>query len=232
MQAPSMLRAETRTRLASARLQGVLLEIIEVVDGFERLSISIQQSQDSVTPEMKQWLRAAQPQLITMDEEMVWMINGHTGIYPRGVDGLAFWAVMPDLIADSAAGKDRKVAPFGVPEPQLHFVDLEYLNPDVSLRTFAADLSHKPAHQALLNYWAFLFSLVLLVAQNAFARQHRDWQRRQVDYPEQLGLEWGGVAMALAIAWAQSRMVEVGAVAAMVIRRARYQKIPSTPCGS
>lgn len=99
---------------------------------------------DTTPAAMKQWLREAQPRLLTMDEEKTWMLDGHTGIYPRGVDGLAFWAVMPDLIADSAVGKTAKVAPFGVPEPQLHFVDLEYLNSDESLRSFSSDLSHKP----------------------------------------------------------------------------------------
>lgn len=56
------------------------------------------------------------------------------------------------------------------------------------------------SHQPLTQYWVFLFSLVLLIAQNTYIRQHKDWQRREVDYPEQLGLGWGGIAVTLAIA--------------------------------
>jgi hypothetical protein len=56
------------------------------------------------------------------------------------------------------------------------------------------------SRQPLSNYWAFLFCVILLLAQNTFIRQHHEWERRRVDYPEQLGLEWGSVALALAIA--------------------------------
>jgi transglutaminase-like putative cysteine protease len=54
-------------------------------------------------------------------------------------------------------------------------------------------------HQPLTQYWIFLFCVVLLIAQNTFQRQHQEWQRRHVDYPEQIGMEWGGMALALAI---------------------------------
>ncbi|MBE0698696.1 MAG: hypothetical protein IH586_17395, partial [Anaerolineaceae bacterium] len=56
------------------------------------------------------------------------------------------------------------------------------------------------SRQPVTNYWLFLFCLILLIAQNNFIRQHREWQRRRVDYPDQLGLDWGAVAVALAIA--------------------------------
>jgi hypothetical protein len=39
----------------------------------------------------------------------------------------------------------RKVEPFGVPERSLHFLDLESFFPDDSKRSYADDLSHKPA---------------------------------------------------------------------------------------
>jgi hypothetical protein len=95
--------------------------------------------------DMKAWLREAQPSPGTLEDEHRYLLNTHVGQYPRGVDGLAFWATWPDVVADSAAGKEKKVAPYNVPEGQLHFLDLELLMPDEAARTFAPDLSHKPA---------------------------------------------------------------------------------------
>lgn len=89
-------------------------------------------------PDMKQWLRDAQPQVGDWDSERQFLLNGHIGIFPHGIDGLAFWAVFPDL------SRDKKVAPWGIDEGQLHFIDLEHFMPKVADRTFAADLSHKP----------------------------------------------------------------------------------------
>ncbi len=56
------------------------------------------------------------------------------------------------------------------------------------------------SRQPLMSYTVFLLSAILLVARTAFSREHEDWQRRKVDYPEQLGLEWGGVAVITALA--------------------------------
>lgn len=53
--------------------------------------------------------------------------------------------------------------------------------------------------QALSSYMVFLLCALLLVAYTEFCRQHEDWDRRKVDYPDQLGLEWGGSALALAV---------------------------------
>lgn len=100
---------------------------------------------DPATPaDMKQWLKDTQPQLGTVEDERQFLLHTKVGIYPHGVDGLAFWAVYPDLVAGAAADKDRKVAPFDTPESQLHFVDLEMLNADPARQSFAADLSNKP----------------------------------------------------------------------------------------
>lgn len=100
---------------------------------------------DATPPEMKAWLTKAQPQLATVDDERDYLMAGRAGVYPRGVDGLAFWSVTPDLITDSAEGKQRKLAPFNVPEGSLHFFDVEYFMPDEADRTFAPDLSHRPS---------------------------------------------------------------------------------------
>lgn len=72
---------------------------------------------------------------------------------------------------------------------------LEALLPVGFLFAVHIHLSRQPVN----NYWAFLFLAVLLIAQKTYARQHLDWQRRKVDYPEQIGLEWGGIALSLAI---------------------------------
>src|SRR3954463_9057641 len=48
---------------------------------------------------MKEWLRrgvAGGPQ--SLEEEKEFLLHKHVGIVPRGVDGLSFWAVMPDMI--------------------------------------------------------------------------------------------------------------------------------------
>lgn len=55
------------------------------------------------------------------------------------------------------------------------------------------------SRQPLVGYTVFLFSAVLLVARTAYSHHHEDWQRRRVDYPEQLGLEWGGAAAIAAL---------------------------------
>jgi transglutaminase-like putative cysteine protease len=41
--------------------------------------------------------------------------------------------------------------------------------------------------------------VLLLVVRTEYNRQHEEWQRRKVDYPEQLGLEWGGAAAAIVL---------------------------------
>ena len=96
----------------------------------------------AVPADMKQWLREAQPLLGDMESERQFLISGRVGTNPHGVDGLAFWAVFPDLI-----GREQKTAPWGIAEGQLHFIDLEHFMPKVADRTFAADLSHKPKLQ-------------------------------------------------------------------------------------
>ena len=42
---------------------------------------------------------------------------------PRGVDGLAYWAVIPD--ENALMDGEKKTQPYNVPERQLHFIDLE-----------------------------------------------------------------------------------------------------------
>ncbi len=55
------------------------------------------------------------------------------------------------------------------------------------------------SRQSLGNYMAFLFLVILLMVRTSFNKQQEDWQHRQVDYPDQLGLEWGAAAVGLAV---------------------------------
>ena len=55
------------------------------------------------------------------------------------------------------------------------------------------------SRQSLGSYMVFLLCALLLVARTEYNRQHEEWRVRRVDYPEQLGLEWGGSALALAV---------------------------------
>ncbi|MDB5289591.1 MAG: hypothetical protein JWL69_832 [Phycisphaerales bacterium] len=103
---------------------------------------------DPKTPEaMKQWLRKAAPDLRDAAGDKQFLLDARLGSYPRGADGLSLWAVVPDLIAaaDGTGENARKIEPFGVPERLLHFVDMEYFYPDDAKRSYADDLSHKPA---------------------------------------------------------------------------------------
>jgi hypothetical protein len=92
---------------------------------------------------MKDWLRRAAPGLMSMGQERQWFLTQRTGVFPRGADGIAFWATVPDLSALTEREGDV-VQPFGVHERLLHFLDVELFNPDPAKRTYRDDLSAKP----------------------------------------------------------------------------------------
>jgi hypothetical protein len=46
------------------------------------------------------------------------------------------------------------------------------------------------SRQPLSYYFVFLLFVFLLIAREAFFNRHHDWDTRQIDYPEQLGIEW------------------------------------------
>jgi hypothetical protein len=106
--------------------------------------------QDPQTPAgMKAWLREALPGLgADVESQRDYLLHARLGPFPRGADGLGFWAVVPDLQAlmDSGLPADRvkKVEPFNVGERQLHFIDLEYFMAEESRRRYRDDLSNKP----------------------------------------------------------------------------------------
>jgi hypothetical protein len=99
------------------------------------------------TPEpMRQWLRDSTPGLLDPTGEKEYFLRRRVGMYPRGADGLTFWATVPDLdvLAGGARENEKKVAPFGVSERLLHYIDLEYFMEAAEQRHYADDLSHKP----------------------------------------------------------------------------------------
>jgi hypothetical protein len=97
---------------------------------------------DKTPPEMKAWLREAAPDLMDMEGEKNWFMNQRMGIVPRGVDGLAYWSVIPD--ENALMDGEKKTPPFNVPERQLHFIDLEIFVTGDAKREYRNDLSAKP----------------------------------------------------------------------------------------
>jgi hypothetical protein len=112
-----------------------------------RIAAELLVADPSTPAAMKDWLKNANRQNLTMEQEREWFLHQRVGTFPRSADGLGFWATMPDMDKggpSSARGKQNEIEPFGLPEAQLHFVDLEYLNADEAKRTYMDDLSHKP----------------------------------------------------------------------------------------
>lgn len=100
---------------------------------------------DPTTPgEMKAWLRAACPGVLTLEQEKEYFMKQRVGLIPRGVEGILYWAVVPDMNALLASAEQKKIKPFNVPERMLHYVDLEYFVREEPKRRYAHDLSNKP----------------------------------------------------------------------------------------
>jgi len=98
---------------------------------------------ENTPPAMRQWLRDATPGVMDMDAERRWFVETRHGIVPRGVDGILYWCVAPDVVALMDQQK-AKVAPFGVPEQLLHYIDLELFLTGDRPREYRHDLSGKP----------------------------------------------------------------------------------------
>jgi hypothetical protein len=92
---------------------------------------------------MRQWLRDATPDLMDMEGERRWFLETRHGIVPRGADGIPYWSVVPDTVALMDQRKE-KLAPFGVPEQLLHYIDLELFLAGGERREYRHDLSGKP----------------------------------------------------------------------------------------
>lgn len=112
-----------------------------------RLAIADLIDREETPAEMKAWLCEAAVKVMSPCEVRADFIHKRHGVFPRGVDGIAYWAAMPDLVADSSRPTDL-VQPYGVPERSLHFIDLELFNPDNQRQTFLPDLSGRPGMDA------------------------------------------------------------------------------------
>lgn len=98
--------------------------------------------QDPTAPEeLKTFLRSVMPDAGDLQAQRDYFMTARLGAEPKGLSGLEFWVVEPDI----RANRDRttKIEPFGVPERLLHFVDLEYLHSDVDRQTYRHDLSNR-----------------------------------------------------------------------------------------
>ena len=96
-------------------------------------------------PAMRQWLRDALPERLDMEAERQFFMLQRQGIVPRGVDGLPFWSVIPDTTVLMEGRDEKKVAPFGVSERLLHYIDVELFLTGDQKREYRHDLSGKPA---------------------------------------------------------------------------------------
>lgn len=110
---------------------------------------------DPATPAaMKAWLKRACPQTLTMDQEREYLLTARVGVFPRGVDGLPYWATVPDMVAmTSGSGEnERKVEPFRVSERMLHYVDLEYFQAVTERQRYRHDLKNKPTPKEMEEF--------------------------------------------------------------------------------
>lgn len=79
--------------------------------------------------DMKAWLTAAVPGITDMAGERDHFINKRMGMYPHGVDGIPFWAVIPDMNALTDK-YNKKLEPLKVPEGPMHYFELEFYGPN------------------------------------------------------------------------------------------------------
>jgi hypothetical protein len=97
-------------------------------------------------PAMKQWLKQACPELLNEAQEREYFLKKRIGLIPRDVDGIPYWAVVPDMLAltGGSGENEKKVDPFDVGERLLHFVDLELFQGEENRRRYRHDLKNKP----------------------------------------------------------------------------------------
>lgn len=94
-------------------------------------------------PAMKRWLEENTPGPTEINGERDYFLNKRVGLIPRDVDGLAYWATMPDM-ATFTDSPEKKIKPYGVHEKLLHYIDVEFFMPEENQRSYRHDLSNKP----------------------------------------------------------------------------------------
>ncbi len=110
---------------------------------------AMQMIESADTPEgMKAWLKEAVPGITDMNGEKEFFMRGRTGAYPRGADGIPFWAVVPDM--NTMTDKyNKKLEPLKIPEGPMHFFELEFYGSNPPDKT--ADTKPKATGKELLN---------------------------------------------------------------------------------
>jgi len=108
-----------------------------------RLAVARLLADPNTPPAMKDWLRQAAPQTLDAAGEREYLLTARIGTKPAGLEGMLHWACVPDIHATTDP-RDRKIAPFGVHERLLHFVDLELFQPPEKNKGYRHDLSGKP----------------------------------------------------------------------------------------
>ena len=108
-----------------------------------RLAIERLVADPSTPPAMAAWLKSAGGSLLNADGERDYFLHQRVGLIPRAVDGIPYWATMPDMAALTDQSY-KTIEPFGVGERLLHYIDLEHFMPESKDRFYKNDLSHKP----------------------------------------------------------------------------------------
>ncbi len=102
-------------------------------------------------PAMKDWLREAIPTAGDRESVRRLLVETYIGPEPQGLAGLDWWVCFPDLARKIDGGKP--VAPFGVPESPMHFLDVELLMPGDGVKQYRHDLSNKPGFEDIPRNW-------------------------------------------------------------------------------
>ena len=110
---------------------------------FTRLAVQRLLADDAAPQDLKAWLREVAPDAGDLDDLRTFVVDERMGPNPEGVRGLSYWAIHPDTDRSTA------VPAFRTTEGPMHYVDLEFLNPDPDDQAYADDLSNLPAFEAI-----------------------------------------------------------------------------------
>ena len=112
---------------------------------FARLAVLRLMNDPTTPPAMKDWLTGAAGTIPDMAAEQDYFMHTHVGAKPDAAQytGISYWVYQPDDHAQSDP-QDMRIAPFGVHERMLHFIDLELLLPGDTKKEYKHDLSGKP----------------------------------------------------------------------------------------